>query len=86
MPLPLTFWSVCRIPPAPDSFAASGAVLTQRNGAHSCCLSLMWVAVAAGGVNGLDWLWIALAVVADIAMWSGGAWGNRDRISGSRAT
>jgi len=45
--------------------------------------TMTWVLVAPGGVNGIDWLWVGLAVVADIAMWSGGAWGNRDRIPGS---
>ena len=44
--------------------------------------TLMYVLVAPGGVLGFDWVWIALAVVADVAMWSGGAYGNRDRIPG----
>ena len=46
--------------------------------------TLMYVIVAPAGVNGLDWLWIALAVVADIGFWSGGAYGNRDRMPGSQ--
>jgi hypothetical protein len=45
--------------------------------------TLMWVIVAPGGVAGLDFLWIGLAILADIAFWSGGAWGNRGRIPGS---
>ena len=44
--------------------------------------TLMYVLVAPGGVAGFDWVWIALAVVADVAMWGGGAYGNRDRIPG----
>lgn len=44
--------------------------------------TLMYVLVAAGGITGFDWIWIGLAVVADIAMWSGGAYGNRNRIPG----
>lgn len=44
--------------------------------------TLMWVIVSPGGVTGLDWLWVGLAVVLDISMWSGGAWGNRDRVRG----
>jgi len=40
----------------------------------------MYVIVAPGGLLGFDWLWIALAVVADIASYGGGAFGNRDRI------
>ena len=34
------------------------------------------------GIYGLDWLWLGLGVVADIAMHSGGAWGNKDKIPG----
>ena len=44
--------------------------------------TLMYVLVAPGGVIGFDWVWIALAVVADIGMWAGGGYGNRDRIPG----
>jgi hypothetical protein len=40
----------------------------------------MYVAVAPGGVDGFDWFGMVLAVVADIASYSGSAWGNRDRI------
>jgi len=47
--------------------------------------TLMWVIVSPGGVVGIDWLFVALAVAADIAMWSGGAWGNRSRFSGQTA-
>jgi len=45
--------------------------------------TMMYVIVAPAGVNGLDWLWVVLGVLADVAFWSGGAWGNRDRIPGS---
>jgi hypothetical protein len=44
--------------------------------------TLMYVLVAPGGVIGFDWVWIALAVFADVAMWAGGGIGNRDRIPG----
>lgn len=44
--------------------------------------TLMYVLVAPGGLAGFDWVWIGLSVVADIAMWSGGAYGNRNRIPG----
>jgi hypothetical protein len=40
----------------------------------------MYVAVAPTGVSGLDWLWLGIAVVVDIASYTGGAYGNRDRI------
>jgi hypothetical protein len=44
--------------------------------------TLMYVLVAPNGVIGFDWVWIALAVFADVAMWAGGGIGNRDRIPG----
>ena len=44
--------------------------------------TLMYVLVAPGGVIGFDWVWIVLAVVADIGMYAGGGYGNRDRIPG----
>jgi hypothetical protein len=44
--------------------------------------TLMYVLVAPGGVIGFDWVWLALAVVADIGMYVGGGYGNRDRIPG----
>ena len=34
------------------------------------------------GVSGFDWVWLGLAVVADIASYGGGAYGNRERIPG----
>lgn len=40
-------------------------------------LTLMYVLVAPGGVAGLDWLWLALAFAADIAMYSSSAWRSR---------
>lgn len=42
--------------------------------------TLMYVAVAPAGVTGLDWLWLGLSVVTDIVSYTGGAYGNRDRI------
>ena len=42
--------------------------------------TLMYVAVAPAGLNGLDWFWIGIAVLTDIASYSGGAYGNRERI------
>lgn len=34
------------------------------------------------GIYGLDWAFLALAVVADIGSYVGGGYGNRDRIPG----
>ena len=42
--------------------------------------TLMYVLVAPGGVIGFDWVWLGLAVLADISMYVGGGYGNRDRI------
>jgi hypothetical protein len=42
--------------------------------------TLMYVAVAPLGVTGIDWFWMAIAVVLDIASWSGSAYGNREKI------
>ena len=36
---------------------------------------------AGGGIEGLEWLWLLLAVVADVGTWGGGALGNRERVS-----
>lgn len=42
--------------------------------------TLMYVGIFPGGINGFDWVWLGLAVLADIGMYSGGGYGNRDRI------
>jgi hypothetical protein len=44
--------------------------------------TLMYVLVASGGVVGFDWIWLGLAVLADVGMYAGGGYGNRDRILG----
>jgi hypothetical protein len=48
--------------------------------------TLMYVLVApTGDVVGFDWVWLALALVLDIAMYTGGAYGNRNRGTTSAA-
>jgi hypothetical protein len=42
--------------------------------------TLMWLVVAPGGIDGLDWLWIAIAVAMDVFGWFGGAYTNRSRM------
>ena len=42
--------------------------------------TIMYVLVAPGGVTGFDWIWLGLGVLADIASYGGGGWGNRDRL------
>ncbi len=45
--------------------------------------TLMYVAVAPGGVNGIwDWLFMILAVIIDIGAYTGGGIGNRKSIPG----
>jgi hypothetical protein len=41
--------------------------------------TLMYVAVFQGGVNGFDWFWMVLAILADVASWTSGAYSNRSR-------
>ena len=43
---------------------------------------LMYLIVGSGGIVGFDWVWLGLALVADLASYGGGAYGNRDRIPG----
>jgi hypothetical protein len=45
--------------------------------------TLMYVAVAPGGVNGIwEWLFLILAVVIDVGAYTGGGIGNRKSIPG----
>lgn len=42
--------------------------------------TLMYVAVSPGGVNGiLEWGFLILAIIIDLAAYGGGGFGNRDR-------
>lgn len=41
--------------------------------------TLFYVLVYPGGIEGLDWLWLGIGLVVDIASYGGGAYGNRDR-------
>lgn len=47
--------------------------------------TLMYLIVGGAGIVGFDWVWLGLALIADIASYSGGAYGNRDRIPGYSA-
>jgi hypothetical protein len=44
--------------------------------------TLMYVVVFPGGVTGFDWIWLGLGLLADISSYTGGAYGNRDRVPG----
>jgi len=41
--------------------------------------TVMYPVVFHGGIIGFDWVWMALALLADLGSYSGGAYGNRDR-------
>lgn len=45
--------------------------------------TIVYVAVFPGGVAGFDWLWIGLAVLADIATYTGGGVANSRRAKGA---
>ena len=42
--------------------------------------TLAFVLVSQNGVDGFDWIWLGLGVLADVFSWGGGAYGNRDRV------
>jgi hypothetical protein len=44
--------------------------------------TLMYIIIYPGGVIGFDWVWLGLALLADIASYAGGGYGNRDRLRG----
>jgi len=46
---------------------------------------LMYVIIGYNGIAGFDWVWLGLALIFDIASYTGGAYGNRDRFSGLSA-
>jgi hypothetical protein len=41
----------------------------------------MYYLIYPGGIVGFDWIWLALALFADIASYGGGAYGNRGRLT-----
>lgn len=43
-------------------------------------LMYVWLVQGAGGIQGLDWLWLILAVLLDVASVAGAAAANRDRL------
>ena len=43
-------------------------------------LTFVYVLIAPQGIQGLDWLWLGLALLADIGVWAGGAYLNRRRL------
>ncbi|MDD5693107.1 MAG: hypothetical protein PHU86_01360 [Patescibacteria group bacterium] len=45
-------------------------------------LTLMYLIVAPGGINGLDWLWLGLGLFLDISSYSGSFYGNKNKLHG----
>ncbi|HLA17177.1 MAG TPA: hypothetical protein VJZ72_09790 [Candidatus Limnocylindrales bacterium] len=43
--------------------------------------TLAYVIVAPGGVEEFDWVFIIVGLVADVAEWGGGGYGNRQRLT-----
>jgi hypothetical protein len=43
-------------------------------------LMYVWLIQGVGGIQGLDWLWLILAMVLDMASVAGAAAANRDRL------
>lgn len=43
-------------------------------------LTLAYLLVAPGGINGFDMVWLVLAVLVDLSSYGGSAYGNRDRL------
>lgn len=44
--------------------------------------TLMYLIIFPGGVTGFDWIWLGLALLADIFSYAGGGYGNRGRLRG----
>lgn len=47
--------------------------------------TIMYLLVAPGGVHGFDWVWLGLALLVDIATYTGSAYGNKDKLVGASA-
>ena len=43
--------------------------------------TLMYLILGGGPLIGFDWVWLGLALLADLGSYGGGAYGNRERFS-----
>jgi hypothetical protein len=43
--------------------------------------TLMYLILGGGPLAGFDWLWLGLALLADLGSYGGGAYGNRERFA-----
>ena len=48
--------------------------------------TLMYVLVGVDGVNGFEWLFIIIAILADLSSYGGSAYGNREMVTGKKKT
>ena len=48
-------------------------------------VTLAYVLVFPGGVDGFDWVWLGLALLLDLSSWFGGGYTNRSRLPGGSA-
>ena len=49
-------------------------------------LVYVWLVQGVGGIQGIDWLWLILAVLLDVVSIGGAAAANRDRLPGGTPT
>src|SRR5512136_3273557 len=49
-------------------------------------LMYVWLVQGAGGIQGLDWLWLILAVLIDVASLGSAGYANRNRMPGMTPT
>ena len=47
-------------------------------------LTLAYVLVFPGGIEGFDWIWLGLALLIDLSSWFGGGYSNRGRMTSYR--
>ena len=43
-------------------------------------VTFVYVLIAPDGIRGMDWLWLGLALVADVGVWAAGGYLNRRRL------
>jgi hypothetical protein len=44
-------------------------------------VTFVYVLISPHGVQGLDWLWLGLALLADVGVWAAGGYLNRRRLA-----
>src|SRR5512136_3459178 len=49
-------------------------------------LMYVWLVQGAGGIQGIDWLWLGLAVFCDVASLGSAGYANRNRMPGMTPT